>query len=110
MKICCACYTALLPDVDPPAVNTEKYFGTDSVSIFLEWQGDLNNSLISYHVSIEPMVDSEVIITIMRGSNRANVPYNSFHSIRVVADFCGQINASTIIEVYYGRYTSLAYN
>ena len=104
---CCACYTALLPDIDPPAVNTEKHFGTDSVSIFLEWQRELNNSLISYHVSVEPMVE---VITAGLGSYRANVtvPYNSLHSIRVVADFCGRINASTIIEVYYGRYTSLA--
>ena len=96
--------TAFLPDIDPPnIVSIEEQFRTDSVSVLLQWPRELNNSLISYLVSVVPMV--EVMITTGHGSNRANVtvPYNSPQTIRVVADFCGQINASTIIEVHYGK-------
>ena len=101
----CMLYTAFLPDIDPPVVSIEEHFRTDSVFVLLQWQRELNNSLImiSYLVSVVPMV--EVMITASHGTNRANitVPYNSLHSIGVVADFCGRINASTIIEVYYGK-------
>ena len=84
----CMLCTAFLPDIDPPnIVSIEEQFRTNSVLVLLQWQRELNNSLISYLVSVVPTV--EVIITTGHGSNRANVtvPYNSSHSIRVITDF-----------------------
>ena len=46
------------------------------------------------------------------GSDRANVtvPYNAPHNVSITADFCHRINATTIIEVYYGKHINLRYS
>ena len=74
----------------------------DSVVILLQWRRELQNSLISYLISVVPMAD----VATDRGSNGANVTvlYNSLYKISVVADLCGRINDTTMIRVYYGKF------
>ena len=74
----------------------------DNVNVLLQWQRELQNSLISYLISVVPMAE----VATDHGSNRANVTvlYNSPYKISVVADFCGRRNASTMFGVYYGKF------
>ena len=92
-------YTAYHPG--PPGVNLEEQFGVDNVTVVLQWTEELNNSLVSYHVSVEPM--AHVVI----GNGRANLTldYNTPYNVSVVADYCGGLNnATTILVVNYGKH------
>ena len=79
----CNIVTAYHPS--PPEVGFEEQFGVDSVTVFLQWTEELNNLLLTYHVSVEPMTH------INTGNGRANVTllYNTPYKVNVVADFCG---------------------
>ena len=71
----------------------------DSVTVFLQWTKELNNSLVTYHVSVEPMAHVDT------GDGRANVTllYNTPYNVSVVADFCDRRNATTTLLKNYGK-------
>ena len=73
----------------------------DSVTVFLQWTEELNNSLVTYHVSVEPMAHINV------GNGRANLTllYNTPYKVSVVADVCSKINATTTLMRNYGNGT-----
>ena len=77
----------------------------DSVTVFLQWTEELHNSLVTYHVSVEPMAHVDT------GDDRANVTllYNTPYKVSVVADVCSRINATTILMKNYGNGTISKY-
>ena len=84
---------------NPPEVSFEEHFGVDNVTVFLQWTQELNNSLVTYHVSVEPVAH------INSGNGKANVTllYNTLYKVSVVADFCGRRNATTTLLNNYGN-------
>ena len=84
---------------NPPEVSREEQFGVDSVTVFLQWTEELNNSLVTYHVSIEPMAHISI------GNGRANLTllYNTPYSVSIVADFCDRRSANATLLKNYGN-------
>jgi hypothetical protein len=82
-----------------PEVSLAEKFGVDSVTVFLQWTEELNNSLVTYHVRVEPMAH------VNTGNGKANVTllYNTPYNVSVVADFCGRRNATTTFMRNYGN-------
>ena len=82
-----------------PEVSLDEQFGMDNVTVFLQWTEELNNSLVSYHVSIEPMAH------VNTDNSRANLVllYNTPYNVSIVADVCNRINATTTLMRNYGN-------
>ena len=95
--LCFLNVTAYHPN--PLEVSHDEQFGVDSVTVSLQWTEVLNNPLVTYHVSVEPMAD------INTGNGRANLTllYNTPYNVSVVADFCGRRNATTTLLNNYGN-------
>ena len=95
--LCLLNVTAYCPN--QPEVSLKEEFGVDNVTVFLQWTEELNNPLVTYHVTVEP------IAHINTGNGRANVTllYNTPYKVSVVADFCGRRNATTTLLNNYGN-------
>ena len=95
-NISCVC-TAYRPN--QPEVDLEEQFGVDNVTVFLQWIEELSNSLVSYHVSVEPMAH------VNADNSRANLTllYNIPYNVSIVADVCNRINATTKLMKNYGN-------
>ena len=78
----------------------EEQFGVDNVTVVLQWTEELNNSLVTYDVRVEPMAH------IITSNGRANLilSYNTLYNVSVVADICGIMNETTSHVVNYGKY------
>ena len=86
-----------------PTVDIEEIFGTERAAISLQWTQEIHQGLlVSYHLSVVPMDDTTLT---MSGNTRAilTLPYNTPYNVSVVADFCGQRNSTTLIELNYGK-------
>ena len=64
------------------------------------------NSLVSYNIIVFPRNDTMISII---DSTRANLTlsYNIPYDVTVVADFCGQRNATKLTEFTYGKWQAL---
>ena len=84
---------------NPPEVSLREEFGVDNVTVFLQWTQELSNSLVTYHISAEPMAH------INTGNGRANLTllYNTPYNLSVVADFCDRRSATTTLLNNYGN-------
>ena len=84
-----------------PVVEYEEYFGVNTVTVSLWWTNESAHSLVMYHVIATPSSD----VTIVTSNTTANVTlsYNTLYVVSVVADFCGQSNATANIELHYGE-------
>ena len=107
-----------------PTVDIEEIFGTERAAISLQWTQEIHQGLlVSYHISVVPVVDATLT---MSGNTRAiltlvfliltsrgrllpgilailTLPYNAPYNVSVVADFCGQRNSTTLIELNYSK-------
>lgn len=79
----------------------EEEFGEERVTIHMNWTQS-ENSLVSYSVSVVPRNGSTISII---DSTKANVTltYNTPYNMTVVADFCEERNATTLIKFSYGK-------
>ena len=75
----------------------------DRVTSHMNW-AQSDNSFESYSVIAVPRSSTTVSII---DSTRVNltIPYNTPYSVSVVADFCGQRNATMLIKFSYGNST-----
>ena len=86
-----------------PTVDIEEIFGTERAAISLQWTQEIHQGLfVSYHLSVVPVANATLT---MSGNTRAilTLPYNAPYNVSVVADFCGQRNSTTLIELNYGK-------
>ena len=96
-------------------VITAENFGEDEVTVSLEWTStqeiieDSFESFTSYNISAKP---SESVKVVMVDAMRANliVPYNVLYNVSVTADFCDLFNASTVMNLMYGKYNRCNHN
>ena len=86
---------------NPPEVDFEEEFGVERVTILVNWTQP-ENPLVSYNIRVDPT--SGTMVTIV-DSTRANLTlsYNTPYNVTVVADFCGQRNATAQFELSYGN-------
>ena len=98
--MCVNIYIAIAYHPNKPNVSLEEQYGPGNITAFLQWTEELNNSLVTYHVSVEPMA------SVNNSTGRANLTlsYNTRYNVSVVADICGRINATTSLMVNYGKH------
>ena len=77
-----------------------EIFGLERVTISLKWTQGIHQGLLVFYII--------VIVTPMISNTRVNITlaYNTPYNVSVVADFCGQRNSTTLIELNYGEYNS----
>ena len=82
----------------PPIVARSEQFGMDGVTVILEWSQENNGT--SHNVSVVPLV-----AIWSTGSTRVQltVLYNTLYNVSVVATLCGRHNATTTVELSYGK-------
>ena len=73
----------------------------ERVTIQLNWTQS-GNSLVAYGVGVIPSSGTTVSIIDSTTAN-LTLSYNTPYNVTVVADFCGQRNATTMIDVNYGK-------
>ena len=81
-----------------PHVNASKEFGTNNITVTLEWTHIKFNG-VSYSISVDPMV--AVSYT---GRNHAKLVmmYDNEYNVSVVASLCGT-NRTTFITINQGK-------
>ena len=94
-------YTTEYHHPRPPVVEYEEYFGVDTVTVSLWWTIESAHPLVMYHVIATP----SSVVTIVTSKTTANITlsYNTQYVVCVVADFCGQSNATANIELHYSE-------
>ena len=88
---------------NPPKVDFEEEFGLERVTIHMNWTKS-ENSLVFYRVSVIPRSGITVSIIDSATAN-LTLAYNTPYNVTVVADFCGQMNATALIALNYGMRT-----
>lgn len=88
---------------NPPNVSFNAYFETERVIIGLYWIQQPDESLVSYRVHAVASSTNITYSAPVVDNRKANLSltYNTPYTVSVVADFCGERNSTTLIEVKY---------
>jgi hypothetical protein len=87
-------------------IRTEQEFKPDKIIMSLLWSQEIHDKFqipVSYSISVLSMLKSTLN---MVNSTWINITllYNTRYNVSVEADFCGQSNATTLMDIYYGKY------
>ena len=83
--------------------NSEQ-FGTDAVTLVLEWTQENSSLSYSYNVSAAP--DPQLATKFIGSTSvQLTVPYNTLFNVSVTAseNLCGQIHVTTEITLLYSE-------
>ena len=80
----------------PSVITIEEQFGTENVTVVLEWAKEDH---VQYNATTFPHV---TMWYINKTIVQLTVPYNSPHKVSVVATLCGR-NATNVTELHYGK-------
>ena len=63
------------------------------------------NLLVSFNIRINPRNGTTILMTTAHDSTRANLTlaYNVPYNVTIMADFCGQRNATSELQFKYGK-------
>ena len=81
-------------------MNIRAQFGSDAVTLVLEWTQE--NSY-SYNISAVPQV---AMIYIGNTSIQLTVPYNMLFNVSITALLCGQNHVTTTVTLVYSKKSS----